>query len=53
MMEAAGIPNRQDYQHLAKQLARIKRKARELAERMEKGGGAAGEGPDRNDRPSR
>lgn len=38
VMEAAGIPGRQDYQELAKQLARIKRKARELAERMEKGG---------------
>jgi hypothetical protein len=53
VMEATGIPNRQDYQHLAKQLARIKRKARELAERMEKGGGAAGEGPDRSGRSSR
>jgi hypothetical protein len=36
-MQAAGIPGRQDYQDLAKQLARIKRKARELSERMEDG----------------
>ena len=34
-MQAAGIPGRQDYQDLAKQLARIKRKARELAEKLE------------------
>jgi hypothetical protein len=35
LMQAAGIPDRQDYQELAKQLARIKRKARELAEKIE------------------
>jgi hypothetical protein len=35
LMHAAGIPGREDYQELAKQLARIKRKARELAEKME------------------
>ncbi len=35
LMQAAGIPVRQDYQDLAKQLARIKRKARELAEKMD------------------
>jgi hypothetical protein len=35
LMEAAGVPGRQDYQELAKQLARIKRKARELAEKLE------------------
>lgn len=35
LMQAAGIPGRQDYQELAKQLARIKRKARELAERLD------------------
>ncbi len=35
LMEAAGIPGRQDYQDLAKQLARIKRKARELAEKLD------------------
>jgi hypothetical protein len=29
LMQAAGIPARQDYQELAKQLARIKRKARD------------------------
>jgi len=55
MMEAAGIPGRQDYQDLAKQLARIKRKARELSQRLERGsdgrpgnGHAGGEedGPD-------
>ncbi len=34
VMEAAGIPGRQDYQELTKQLARIKRKARDLAERI-------------------
>ena|SRR6266498_4133044 len=36
LMAAAGIPGRQDYQDLAKQLARIKRKARELAEKLER-----------------
>lgn len=35
LMQAAGIPGRQDYQDLAKQLARIKRKARELAEKIQ------------------
>ncbi len=35
LMQAAGIPGRQDYQDLAKQLARIKRKARELAEKLD------------------
>jgi hypothetical protein len=35
LMEAAGIPGRQDYQDLAKHLARIKRKARELAEKLD------------------
>ncbi len=34
VMDAAGIPGRQDYQELAKQLARIKRKARELGEKL-------------------
>jgi hypothetical protein len=52
-MRAAGIPGRQEYQDLVKQLARIKRKARELAEQVdaqrpgaaggEGGGGAAGD----------
>jgi hypothetical protein len=35
VMAAAGIPGRQDYQDLAKQLARIKRKARDLAGKLE------------------
>ncbi len=35
LMQAAGIPGRQDYQDLAKQLARIKRKARELTEKLD------------------
>ncbi len=35
MMQVAGIPGRQEYQDLAKQLARIKRKARELAEKLD------------------
>jgi hypothetical protein len=35
LMQAAGIPGRQEYQDLAKQLARIKRKARELAEKLD------------------
>lgn len=43
-MDAAGIPGKQDYQDLAKQLARLKRKARELAERLEpEGEGAEGD----------
>jgi hypothetical protein len=44
LMRAAGIPGRQDYEDLAKQLARIKRKARELAEKMD--AGADDEGQD-------
>lgn len=35
LMEAAGIPGRQDYQDLARQLARLKRKARELSEQLD------------------
>ncbi len=35
LMSAAGIPGRQDYDDLAKRLARIKRKARELAGKLE------------------
>jgi hypothetical protein len=56
VMGAAGIPGRQDYQDLAKQLARIKRKARELAEKVEAArrdggaGGAPGKGPDEGGR---
>jgi hypothetical protein len=35
LMRAAGIPGRQEYDEMAKQLARLKRKARELAEQLE------------------
>ena len=51
-MKAAGIPGRQEYQDLARQLARIKRKARELAEKLDReealreGGGAEGSAAD-------
>jgi hypothetical protein len=41
VMAAAGIPGRQDYQELAKQLARIKRKAREISARLDATGGDA------------
>ncbi|ABS26227.1 hypothetical protein [Anaeromyxobacter sp. Fw109-5] len=44
LMKAAGVPGRQDYQDLAKQLARIKRKARELSHQLDKAG-RTGEGP--------
>ncbi len=46
LMAAAGIPGRQDYQDLAKQLARIKRKARELAEKLEAGAEEGAEEPE-------
>jgi hypothetical protein len=45
VMQAAGIPGRQDYQDLAKQLARIKRKARELGERLAAAEAARGAAP--------
>jgi hypothetical protein len=45
LMKAAGVPGRQDYQDLAKQLARIKRKARELSQRLEETT-RPGDGPD-------
>ena len=48
LMTAAGIPGRQDYEDLAKRLARIKRKARELAVKLDpsrKGGGSSGGDP--------
>lgn len=45
LMRAAGIPGRQDYQDLAKQLARIKRKARELAEKLDAGTDAKSDRP--------
>ena len=35
LMKAAGIPGRQEYEDMAKQLARLKRKARELAEKLD------------------
>jgi hypothetical protein len=47
LMAAAGIPGRQDYEDLAKRLARIKRKARELAGKLDpdgRGGGSDGGG---------
>jgi hypothetical protein len=34
LLSTAGIPARRDYEDLARQLARIKRKTRELAERI-------------------
>jgi hypothetical protein len=37
-MRLAGVPGRQEYQDLAKQLARIKRKARELDAKLGKNG---------------
>lgn len=43
LMEAAGIPGRQEYDELQKQLARLKRKARELAQKLEAAGEAEGE----------
>jgi hypothetical protein len=48
IMAAAGIPGRQDYEELAKQLARIKRKARDLAWKLdpERRGGGGGRGGD-------
>jgi hypothetical protein len=36
LMRAAGIPGRQDYQDLAKQLARLKRKAREISQKLDR-----------------
>ncbi len=50
LMKAAGIPGRHEYQELAKQLARIKRKARELAEKLDAGGDGDGtdDGPPKN-----
>ena len=44
LLRAAGIPGREEYQELSKQLARIKRKARELSEQLAEDGDAAGEG---------
>jgi hypothetical protein len=49
LMEAAGIPGRQEYDEMQKQLARLKRKARELAQKLEADGEAEGE--DEDERP--
>lgn len=47
VLRAAGIPGREDVQDLARQLARIKRKTRELAEALAAGRpGAAPESPE-------
>jgi len=35
LMKVAGIPGRQDYQELARSLARVRRKARELTQKLE------------------
>jgi hypothetical protein len=53
LMRAAGVPGRQDYDELAKQLARLKRKARELSQRLDarsdaEAGEGGGERPDGN-----
>jgi hypothetical protein len=45
LMKAAGIPGRQEYDELAKQLARLKRKARELGEKLDDGAGTEDESP--------
>lgn len=44
VLSTAGVPGRRDYEDLARQLARIKRKARELGQRLEPG--ARGDGED-------
>ncbi len=38
VLAVVGIPGRKDYEDLARQLARIKRKARELSARVDSGG---------------
>lgn len=43
-MKIAGVPGRQEYQDLARQLARIKRKARELDHLLERGEATAAAG---------
>jgi hypothetical protein len=57
LMKAAGIPGRQEYDEMAKQLARLKRKARELAEKLddrgEGGDGGGAHGPRKNGGGSR
>lgn len=37
VLSTAGVPGRRDYEELARQLARIKRKARELGQKLEPG----------------
>ncbi len=37
VLTTAGVPGRRDYEELARQLARIKRKARELGQKLEPG----------------
>jgi hypothetical protein len=51
LMRSAGIPGRQDFRDLAKQVARVKRKTRDLAARVEAQRAArAGEGAGKADR---
>ncbi len=45
LMKAAGIPGRKECDEMAKQLARLKRKARELAQKLEEEREEEGEGP--------
>lgn len=45
-LHAAGLAARPDYHELRKQVARLKRKARELSEKLEAGGGAGPHGGD-------
>lgn len=49
-LHAAGLAARPDYQDLRKQVARLKRKARELSERLEAAGASRG-GADPLDQP--
>jgi hypothetical protein len=52
LLRAAGIPGKEEVQELARQLARIKRKARDLAAQLEKEEGRAGdEGADGPENP--
>jgi len=43
VLSTAGVPGRRDYEELARQLARIKRKARELGQKLEPGARRDGE----------
>lgn len=51
LLRAAGIPGKEEYEDLARQLARIKRKARDLAAQLEKDDGEPGDG--REDGPAK